>query len=72
MKQSHTMYIYKTDQRTKTGDRLVSTTVWQNRDEAGIMREANELQFQLYPASLGFRIAFYPTLETVTNLMTDS
>ena len=33
-KQDYTMYIYKSDKRTKSGERLVSTTVWTARDEA--------------------------------------
>jgi hypothetical protein len=70
MKQNHTMYIYKTDRRTKTGERLVSTTVWQHRDEAEMKREVRELQYQLYPTKLGFRIEFHPTTKIVKNLMT--
>ena len=70
MKQSFTMYIYKTDKRTKTGERLVSTTVWQNRDEAEMKREVRELQYELYPTRLGYRFEFYPTMITVKNLMT--
>jgi len=69
MKQSHTMYIYKTDRRTKTGERLVSTTVWQNRDAAEMKREVRELQYELWPTSKGFRIETVPTMKTVTNLM---
>lgn len=70
MKQTHTMYIYKTDRRTKTGERLVSTTVWQNRDSAEMHREVRELQYELWPKSKGFRIEFFPTTKTVKNLMT--
>ena len=69
MKQSHTMYIYKTDRRTKTGERLVSTTVWQNRDAAEMKREVRELQYELWPTSKGSRIETVPTMKTVTNLM---
>lgn len=61
MKQNHTMYIYKTDRRTKTGERLVSTTVWQHRDAAEMKREVRELQYELWPTSLGFRIDFHAT-----------
>jgi hypothetical protein len=69
MKQSHTMYIYKADRRTKSGERLFSTTVWQHRDAAEMKREVRELQYQLYPTSQ-FRIEFHPTTVTVKNLMT--
>jgi hypothetical protein len=70
MKQNHTMYIYKLDKRTKRGERLVSTTVWQHRDEAEMKREVRELQYELYPTRLGFRIEFHQTTVTVKNLMT--
>jgi hypothetical protein len=70
MNTSWTMYIYKTDRRCKSGERLVSTTVWRNRDEAEMKREVRELQYQLWPMSRGFRIEFLPTMKTVTNLMT--
>jgi hypothetical protein len=60
MKLTHTMYIYKTDRRTKTGERLVSTTVWHNRDAAEMHREVRELQYELYPARLGYRFEFHP------------
>lgn len=62
MKSIHTMYIYKTDRRTKSGERIVSTSVWQHRDAAEMKREARELQYELYPARLGFRIEFHPQM----------
>jgi len=68
MKQDYTMYIYKLDRRTKTGERLFSTTVWTNRDEAGMQREVNELYGPLYPRSQ-FRIEYHPKMITVKNLM---
>ena len=70
MKHAHTVYIYKADRRTKTGERLVSTTVWQHRDAAEMAREVRELQYELWPVSRGFRIEFVPTMKTVKNLMT--
>ena len=63
------MYIYKADRRKKQGERLVSTTVWQHRDEAEMMREVRELQYQTWPGSNGFRIEFFPTMKQVKNLM---
>lgn len=70
VKQDYTMYIYKLDRRCKTGERLVSTTVWRNRDEAGMRREVSELLTSgLYTVDL-FRIEFHPTMKTVKNLMT--
>jgi hypothetical protein len=69
MKQDYTMYIYKLDRRTKTGERLFSTTVWTARDEAGMQREVNELLMSgLYPAS-EFRFEYHPKMITVKNLM---
>ena len=41
--QDYTMYIYKTDRRCKTSERLYSTTVWTGRDQAGMQREVEEL-----------------------------
>ena len=68
MKQNWTMYIYKRDLRYTTGQRLFSTTVWTDRDEAAMVREVQELA-QLYPARQ-FHIMFCPTTKTVRNLMT--
>ena len=68
MKQDYTMYIYKADKRCKTGERLFSTTVWQARDEAGMRRECNEL-YDLYPATKGWRMEYFPSMKTVRNLM---
>lgn len=70
MKQAWTVYIYKTDRRTKSGERTVSTTVWQNRDAAEMQREVRELQYEMWPVSKGFRIEFLPKMVTVRNLMT--
>jgi len=69
MKQDHTVYIYKADRRTKSGERLVSTTVWRNRDEAEMRREVRELQYDTWPVGSGYRIEFFPTMKTVRNLM---
>jgi len=68
MLQNWTMYIYRRDLRCKTGERLFSTTVWQNRDDAGMRRECNEL-YDLYPATKGWRMEYFPTTKWVKNLM---
>ena len=68
MKQDYTMYIYKRDGRTKTGERLFSTTVWTGQDDNGMRREVAEL-FDLYPPSLGWRFDWTPSMKTVKNLM---
>ena len=69
MRTDHTMYIYKADRRMKQGERLVSTTVWRNRDAAEMAREVRELQYEIWPVSKGYRIEFVPTMKTVRNLM---
>jgi hypothetical protein len=70
MKQDWTMYIYKLDRRTKTGERLFSTTVWKDRTRAGMVREVHELVFSgLYPVPM-FRFEYVPTTKVVKNLMT--
>jgi hypothetical protein len=68
MKTDYTMYIYKKDARKKSGERLVSTTVWRDRDAAGMQRESNELT-DLYPTAKGYRMEWVPTMKTVRNLM---
>jgi hypothetical protein len=68
MKQDYTMRIYKRDGRTKTGERLFSTTVWTGQDDNGMRREVAEL-FDLYPPSKGWRFDWTPSMKTVKNLM---
>jgi hypothetical protein len=68
MKQDYTVRIFKLDGRTKRGERLISTTVWPNRDEEGIQRECKEIE-GMYPKSKGYRVIYYATMKTVTNLM---
>ena len=63
MKQNYTMYIYKADKRKKTGERLVSTTVWTDRDEDSMKRECKEASGQ------GFRAEAFPTMKSVINIM---
>ena len=67
--QDYTMYIYKTDKRTKTGERLVSTTVWTDRTKTGMDREVRGIA-GIYPAKAGYRVEYFPKMKTVTNLMT--
>ena len=43
MKQDYTMYIYKADRRTKTGERLFSTTVWRDRTAEAMRHECDGL-----------------------------
>ena len=68
MKQDYTMYIYKSDNRTKSGERLFSTTVFTGRDDNGMRREVAEL-FDLYNPDAGWRFEWNPTMRTVKSLM---
>lgn len=68
MKQNYTVYIYKNDRRCKTGERLVSTTVWRDRTNASMVREVQDLK-GLY-STREFRIEYVPTMITVKSLMT--
>jgi hypothetical protein len=66
---SYTLYIYKADRRTKTGERLFSTTVWPVADDNAMRRTVAEL-FPLYRPEDGFRFEWTPQYKTVKNLMT--
>lgn len=68
-KQDYTMYIYKRDLRCKAGERLVSTTVWEDRTAQSMRREGLAIA-DLYPAKQGWRFEYHPTMKTVKNLMT--
>jgi hypothetical protein len=57
MKQDYTMRIYKVDGRTKSGERLVSTTVWTDRTAESMRREGLGVA-DLYPASRGYRFEY--------------
>jgi len=69
MKQDFTMRIFKADKRTKSGERLVSTTVWGGRTPAVMASECIAL-FALYPVKQGYRFEYNPTFKTVKSLMT--
>jgi hypothetical protein len=69
MKQNWTMYVYKRDRRNKSGERLVSTTVWTDRTRDSMKNEVRGLRAQLYPTLKGYRIEFLATMKTVRNLM---
>ena len=67
-KQDYTLYIYKADKRTKTGERLFSTTVWTGQDDNGMRRTVANL-FPLYRPEDDYRFDWTPAYKTVTNLM---
>jgi hypothetical protein len=66
---SYTLYIYKADRRTKTGERLFSTTVWPAKDDNAMRRTVADL-FPLYRPEDGFRFDWTPSTKIVKNLMT--
>jgi hypothetical protein len=68
MKQDYTLYIYRADRRTKTGERLFSTTVWTGTDDNGMRRTVADL-FDLYNPDKGWRFEWFPAMKTVRNLM---
>lgn len=68
MKQDYTMYVYKKDKRTKSGERLVSTAVYCGRDDKGMSREVTELS-SFYNPKDGYRFEFHPLMKKVRNLM---
>lgn len=68
-RQDYTLYIYKTDRRTRSGERLFSTTVWRDQTDSTMQREVNELHLHHYPRGQ-FRMEFCPTMKTVRNIMT--
>ena len=70
MKQSYTLYIWKRDRRTRSGERLFSTTVWTGQTADSMEREVRALRAQLYPTLEGWRLEAVPTMKTVKNLMT--
>jgi hypothetical protein len=69
MKQNWTMYVYKADRRKKSGERVVSTTVWTDRTRETMDNEVRGLRAQLYPTLAGYRIEVVPTTKMVKNLM---
>jgi hypothetical protein len=69
MKQSYTLYIYRSDKRTKSGERVVRTQVCTDQDDAGMQNLVDQL-IALYPAQSRYRFEWFPTMITVKNLMT--
>jgi hypothetical protein len=65
MNQDWTLKAWKKDKRTKTGERLVNTSVVKNTDEQTI--KANlKVGLTMNP---GYRFEYCPATKTVTNLM---
>jgi hypothetical protein len=68
MTQSYTLYMYKQDRRTKSGERAVLTRVFTDQTENDMQRMVRGLYAKF--SSLQYRIEYHPTMVTVKNLMT--
>ena len=64
-KQDFTLYAYKTDKRTKSGEKLVSIRVFKDMDEQ-TMKAIVVVGLEMNP---GYRFEYFPTMKSVTNLM---
>ena len=64
-KQDFTLYAYKTDKRTKSGEKLGSIRVFKDMDEQ-TMKAIVVVALEMNP---GYRFEYFPTMKTVTNLM---
>jgi hypothetical protein len=69
MRKNYTVYVYKQDRRYRSGERAVSTTVFENRTEEE-MRTVGEGLYILFPATRGYRFEYHATMKTVKSLMT--
>jgi hypothetical protein len=65
-KQDFTLYAYKADKRSKSGEKLVSTQVLKNMDEQ-TMKAVVQVGLSMNP---NYRFEYFPTKITVKNLMT--
>ena len=69
MNQDYTMFVYRKDNRYKTGERLFFTRVYKDTDDIGMQEVVNDLRV-VYPPSGGWRCEYHPKMMTVRNLMT--
>jgi len=63
-----TIEIYKTDKRTKKGERLLGKYDFDRKDMEAMTREVKEL-YPLYSTKDGYHIKIFETYVTKTNLM---
>lgn len=68
MTQSYTLYMYKTDKRTKSGERSILTRVFTDKTDAEMQSMVSGL-YEKFP-STQYRIEYFSTMKTVKNLMT--
>lgn len=65
-KQDFTLYAYKKDKRSKSGEKLVSTRVLKDMDEQ-TMKAVVDVGLMMNP---DYRFEYFTTMMTVKNLMT--
>ena len=68
MSQNYTLYVYKKDRRTKSGERAIMTRVFTDQTAADMKNLVAGL-YNILPANQ-YRIEFHPTMKSVKNLMT--
>ena len=64
----YTIEIYKTDKRTKEGQRLIGKYDYDRKDRASMEREVNEL-YPTYKAKEGYKFNIVETLVTKRNAL---
>ena len=69
MSQNFTLYVYKQDRRTKSGERAVMTRVFTNETHESMTNMVAALR-NILPQNPPHRVEFHPTTVTVKNLMT--
>jgi hypothetical protein len=72
MSQNFTLYVYKTDRRYKSDERIVRTEVVTDTTEKQMAKKVADLaEFDgPYPTWKGYRMEYHPTTITVKSLMT--
>jgi hypothetical protein len=68
MTQSYTLYMYKQDRRTKSGERAVLTRVFTDQTDDQMQSMVTGLYAKF--SFTQYRIEYHPTMVTVKNLMT--
>jgi hypothetical protein len=67
-KQDYTLYIYKKDKRTKSGERLIRTQVIKDLSEDLVAADRSAV-YRHFPKSM-YRAEYVPSMMTVKSLMT--
>jgi len=69
-KQDWIVSVYKTDKRSKAGERFVAKYNFSGKDRETVERELTDLSQLLYPKKNGWRFDVQPATKVVKNLMT--